>query len=247
MSNRTVSRKWQVRLSNWIGGSQYGVLITGVRRRGRGDWLTLDQAPKEVVDYLYAKQTKGAGRWYCPEFHTIEALKAGVIGVDVRPDAAYLFCVVDEQVPPPRPRPIHRAVKSVVKDASRDGSLSGFARSVYRSTSTGVSVGFCVDGVWLYGGSLPSTPMLDLLKTAQVTGFSATGYCEGVDCDPDPHFCDGKVVAADIWKAIDAAEQDGLNLWNDTHGCECCGPESESGFRAINPSCKACNGNGMVI
>lgn len=245
MFKPTASRKWQAKFRNWIGGNKYGILIAGVRRRGRGEWITLEQVPQEVRDYLYAQQTDGAGRWYCSEFQTIDQLKAEVDGVVVGRAFATLHFVVDEQVPPPRLRSIHRAVRAALRAIGQD-NLASFARAIYRSTSTGIGVGFRVEGEWIYGSGLPTSPLDDLLKTQQITGFSATGYCEGVDCDFDPRICEGKVTQADIWGACDAAEQDGLNVWNDTHGCESCGPEQD-GYRPINPHCATCHGDGVII
>jgi hypothetical protein len=47
-----VKRIWQARLRTWIGISLRGPRVCGVRRRGRGRWLSLTESPPEVVQYL---------------------------------------------------------------------------------------------------------------------------------------------------------------------------------------------------
>jgi hypothetical protein len=53
-------RQWQARFRNSIGG----ILFCGARRRGRGKWLSGDDVPQEVRDYLHLKLAQGAGRRY---------------------------------------------------------------------------------------------------------------------------------------------------------------------------------------
>ena len=43
------------------------------------------------------------------------------------------------------------------------------------------------------------------------------------------------------------AEEEAEEIWNDTHGCPDCGPENDYGYRSINPACKTCKGEGMII
>tara|TARA_R110002051_G_scaffold65415_2_gene118660 strand:+ start:277 stop:663 length:387 start_codon:yes stop_codon:yes gene_type:complete len=49
--------------------------------------------------------------------------------------------------------------------------------------------------------------------------------------------------------ALQAVEDEASEIWKATHGCEDCDPEmdSEQGFAAINPDCKTCEGEGVII
>lgn len=53
-------------------------------------------------------------------------------------------------------------------------------------------------------------------------------------------------------KALDAVEEEAMDIWNRTHGCPWCyndGDEDEwlVGDTPVNPDCKHCAGNGTVI
>lgn len=48
-------RAWQARIRSWIGNTEHGLKVTGVRRRGRGPWLRVSDAPPEVREYLGIK------------------------------------------------------------------------------------------------------------------------------------------------------------------------------------------------
>ena len=78
---------------------------------------------------------------------------------------------------------------------------------------------------------------------------SVAGYCEGVDIDCDSHELKFPFSADEFWKAVDNADNDGINLWNDTHGCEHCydGLEGEYGYTPIQPNCNHCYGEGVIL
>lgn len=46
--------KWQARIRNWIGVSEHGLRVVAVRRRGRGPWVPVEEAPIAVKDFLFA-------------------------------------------------------------------------------------------------------------------------------------------------------------------------------------------------
>ena len=51
-----------------------------------------------------------------------------------------------------------------------------------------------------------------------------------------------------VWNALDEVEKRGKEIWNDTHGCDDCDMEHpEYGTQMINPNCKACEGEGIII
>lgn len=47
--------------------------------------------------------------------------------------------------------------------------------------------------------------------------------------------------------AIADVEAEAQRIWNETHGCESCGPENDTGNRPVNPECAECGGSGTVI
>lgn len=71
---------------------------------------------------------------------------------------------------------------------------------------------------------------------------------EGVEQDAEAQLLTWPFTAADVERAIDAVEADAKRIWDETHGCESCGPENpETGYRAINPKCPACHGEGAIL
>ena len=78
--------------------------------------------------------------------------------------------------------------------------------------------------------------------------FWVAGYCEGSDSEHPIHQVAFPCTGEEIDKAIAQADQDGVDTWNATHGCEDCG-EPEWGMidRAVNPDCTTCKGQGIII
>jgi hypothetical protein len=82
-AQRRVSRKWQASVRNWIGSTEHGLRVIGVRRRGRGPWLNPLEAPVDVRDFLFLGHpayTFGGDLIGCksslgPELATFEQLK----------------------------------------------------------------------------------------------------------------------------------------------------------------------------
>ena len=56
-----VERRWQA----WFRSSIAGVVCTGVRRRGRGEWTSPNDAPDTVVDFLTIEERRPR-LWYFP-------------------------------------------------------------------------------------------------------------------------------------------------------------------------------------
>tara|TARA_R110000824_G_scaffold201667_3_gene385764 strand:- start:1193 stop:1552 length:360 start_codon:yes stop_codon:yes gene_type:complete len=50
-----------------------------------------------------------------------------------------------------------------------------------------------------------------------------------------------------FWDALQAVADEAEQIWQDTHGCEDCGPENEQGYIGINSDCKTCEGEGAII
>jgi hypothetical protein len=82
---------------------------------------------------------------------------------------------------------------------------------------------------------------------SQPTKVVITGYCEGSD-----HYIEGRELcfpftADQFWAAVNAADRDGCDVWDATHGCNDCGEPDEFGDIACNPQCRTCGGEGMVL
>jgi hypothetical protein len=79
-------------------------------------------------------------------------------------------------------------------------------------------------------------------------GISIGSIVEGVDYGTETQNLTYPFSAKAFWAAISHVEQEAKNIWNDTHGCPKCGLKNpETGERAINPKCKACKGEGIIL
>jgi len=70
---------------------------------------------------------------------------------------------------------------------------------------------------------------------------------EGVDYGTDEHTLQFPFTLVEFDQALDDVEYEAELIWNDTHGCDDCGIESEFGGQAINPDCPTCKGEGIII
>tara|TARA_R110002020_G_scaffold434121_1_gene644277 strand:+ start:373 stop:738 length:366 start_codon:yes stop_codon:yes gene_type:complete len=79
-------------------------------------------------------------------------------------------------------------------------------------------------------------------------GIEVGSIVEGVDEGTDTHALEYPFKISEFWDALQAVEDEALEIWNDTHGCEDCGMEHpEYGSQMINPDCKTCKGQGQII
>lgn len=113
------------------------------------------------------------------------------------------------------------------------------------------------------GGSTYLTLNVRDTKDASGRGtvFSVAGYTEGTDRECTPHEVLLPCMTEEVDLAILVADQDGCDLWNETHGCYHCYPEGycdEVGNewapdgdnwigQPINPECVTCQGLGTII
>jgi len=92
------------------------------------------------------------------------------------------------------------------------------SKSIFRSTSCGAWIKFNEDGVSM--GSI-------------VEGTDATTPIQTLTYPfPEKAF----------WDALNQVEYDAEDIWHDTHGCEECNLDG-----AINPKCKNCQGEGIIL
>jgi hypothetical protein len=138
-----IERQWQARFRNSVGG----IIFSGARRRGRGKWLSGDEVPQEVRDYLHLELAPGAGRRYYQRDWTSLAK----MHTECKPETHFYrgWLVVDFKVQEnrePKLRPIHGLVRKLASELGKD-TLYGIYRSVYKGTACGPSIGFLIDGL----------------------------------------------------------------------------------------------------
>jgi hypothetical protein len=253
-----MKRQWQARFRDWVGGTKYGALCVGVRRRGRGEWMDPTDAPPAVKEFLALKPTTGASRWYCEDFHTTTEMEGGAQGgAQCRREHRGVFSGgllvsfdVDEPDREPRLLPIHGLVRQLARDVEVK-TLFGIYRATYKASTCGVTVGFLIDNKWVYCGDLPNEPLDETLRTHEITAASIGGYVEGWDGELEPITLTrkrgGLLGVDDYWKAVEVADIEAGDVWNETHGCEDCGTPGEYGGNAINSACKTCGGQGVIL
>lgn len=79
-------------------------------------------------------------------------------------------------------------------------------------------------------------------------GIEVGSIVEGVDHGTDTHTVSYPFELQEFWDALQLVEDEAKQIWNDTHGCEDCGDEiPDTGYRCINPECKTCKGEGVII
>jgi hypothetical protein len=243
-----VQKQWQAKFRDWVGGSKYGPVCLGVRRRGRGEWLDPKDAPKEVCEYLELKPTSGRGMLCCSVFATTSELEAdGQFDKfsRYRSESRVLFTVEEER--PERKYPMNAVIKKLFRETCSD-SLWGIYRAAYDTSTCGVTVGFLIGESWVYCGSLKG-------EAGDVYGISVGGYVEGWDGECDArilqHNKHRRVTTADFWATVDAADEEAKGIWDSTHGCDDCwgGKDVEGcyGLKPIDPACKTCHGEGAII
>lgn len=93
---RKRKRNWQAKFRNWIGASDRGLLIVGLRRRGRGAWIVPQDAPESVRQYFGCSEPDERGRVFSQDFKTLEELKAAVPTQEVDELTLAVLCEVDE-------------------------------------------------------------------------------------------------------------------------------------------------------
>jgi len=91
-------------------------------------------------------------------------------------------------------------------------------------------------------------------------GVSFGSIVEGVEETTQVYTVYFPCDSDDLDKALDQVEEEAEEIWNNTHGCECCwqggiiadewgnviGP-TDFGMRPIDPDCPECEGNGIII
>lgn len=128
---------------------------------------------------------------------------------------------------------------SVDTDDDLDALEKSIRRRLYKDTKCGIGFAF-----WGHTGIDKDGQRVTI---GSPKGISVEGYCEGDVGDCEAHELEFPFLGVELDEAVERADQDGCDLWDETHGCECCGEPNEHGHIAVNPDCKECGGAGRVI
>ena len=77
--------------------------------------------------------------------------------------------------------------------------------------------------------------------------LSVSPYVEGVDIDPIAVKLKLPIGENTLVRVFKDIQLEAEATWDETHGCEDCGPADESGYTSINPDCETCGGEGTII
>lgn len=75
------------------------------------------------------------------------------------------------------------------------------------------------------------------VSCSDAPSICVSGYVEGWDGECPAHELRFPFTEEEFWAAVEAADQDGTEKWNETHGCPECYPET---------NCQKCNGQGYL-
>lgn len=149
----------------------------------------------------------------------------------------------DDEPDPPEELGITPSIQAILDHLHGGDDLYMFYRSIYKYTPCGPAIGFRINGEWKYCDDLPR----HVGENDVVDAVSISSIVEGVDCEVPAHYCEGEFTTEYFWSQMDNVVAWADRIWDETHGCEDCGTEGELGYIAINPDCKHCGGNGVVI
>jgi hypothetical protein len=211
---------WEIKLADSISG----ILFLGSRKNGRGPWLTFDQTPKPVRDYIMAEVVPGEAhnavihRSVAANLDDLQSLISGV-GQDRfgqrRGNQATIWVEV-EKPPPPR-RPIPRGVPAIrtlqdLIDHFGADDVTRLNRAVYRGTDAGASISVQTpDGAWHDNGD-------DWSAITEIVAFKIQTIVEGSDYEVnmmDPFVLPVTVAAVNRW--IEELEVEATRLWEEAN------------------------------
>jgi hypothetical protein len=80
------------------------------------------------------------------------------------------------------------------------------------------------------------------------TGIKIGSIIEGIEQNTSTHALDYPFPLETFNATLQEVEKEANDLWNESHGCTSCNdPDLETGWTAIDPACKECNGQGIII
>ena len=125
-------------------------------------------------------------------------------------------------------------------------TVKDIERTVYKYTNCGAWFSFegRSNGGWDHWGEVQLRDDSLYNSGGEVTVGSIV---EGVDYGTEGHTLQFPFTLVEFNQALDEGEGEAKDIWNDTHGCDDCGIESEFGGQAINPDCSTCKGEGIIM
>ena len=112
----------------------------------------------------------------------------------------------------------------------------------------GIDMGEFLDDVAKGAAYLTLTETVEIkVKTGEEWVFRCGSIVEGIDAEIMPETVALPCSSEALDRAVRCVEDAAQSLWNDTHGCDDCGEERDSGYRSINPDCAACDGEGTIL
>jgi len=78
-------------------------------------------------------------------------------------------------------------------------------------------------------------------------GIGVGSIVEGVDQCTAVHELAFPFTMKKFWKAVAAVDEEAQQIWNDTHGCDDCPEDPETGYHIIDPKCPTCKGEGQIL
>lgn len=85
------------------------------------------------------------------------------------------------------------------------------------------------------------------VKTGEEWIFRVGSIVEGIDAEVMPEEVSLPCTPDDLTRAVEVVEAEAQRLWDETHGCENCGEENETGYRRVDSECSSCGGTGVTI
>lgn len=105
-----VNRKWQARIVQ----RKDNLLVTGLRRRGRGHWLSLNEASTEAKEFLYINEDN-----CLQDFHSLAELEKGATNCKIT-IIKNKVALVSYEVNEPRPQWSAKRLKTWLRKRARD-------------------------------------------------------------------------------------------------------------------------------
>ena len=70
---------------------------------------------------------------------------------------------------------------------------------------------------------------------------------EGVEWGTATHYLTYPFSSDEFENVVKNVEYEAKEIWNETHGCNECPENPENGYRFIDPECKSCKGEGVIL
>ncbi len=79
------------------------------------------------------------------------------------------------------------------------------------------------------------------------TGIELGSIVEGVDWGTNMHTLEYPFTKKQYWDTLQSIEDQANEIWQDTHGCDSCPENTDTGMYTIDPNCPNCKGEGLIL